>query len=414
MHEEVISAVIDISLGYFTDDLHNKPPQTQAILSSLIRNYITGTIDFQNLENNFHQYIENTKPLQEIKEIMEIGKEPIPETAESPNSDDSSGNHKRKKSHPWTHYEDQRLIAGIMKYGIENWTSISRFVGNGRTRSQCSQRWMRGLDPKISKSQWSKQEEDFLLQLIHFHGNKAWTAISSQMRNRSDVQCRYKYKQLLKEKRIQPGAIPGMNPLIHANLSTKGRKSQQPIHPSPQELHYPQPQQMQPIYIPQMMMPMQQGMMIPGIQQYSSPNMITTPITPPMGAPIPQPSQLSPIPSIQTTLPIPEPPAPVQQAQPIQQSHQVQFTEETVQSHQPPPAVTHTTTHLSVIQDSPREPKLPHVAEFTNSPMQHSPITEFFLHKNTEKEPVADIDVFHHAAPSIDAPVFNAKLYSVY
>ena len=437
MDEEVINAITEISIGHFTEELQNKPPEVHAMLSSYIRSYITGMVQFPVLEMNVQQLVGNAAPLKEIREIMEIEKEPIPETPESKDSEDSSDIHnKRKKSHPWSHYEDQRLIAGIMKHGIENWTSISRFVGNGRTRSQCSQRWMRGLDPKISKAQWSQQEEDLLLHLIQIHGNKAWTTISSQMRNRSDVQCRYKYKQLIKEKKIRPGAIPAMNPLIHQTISAKShspRQASQSPKQSPQQIQrMPQAPYHQQYYIPQMFMPqmmpqMQGGIMMNSLQQTSSPNAMTTPITPPGSIPMaqqpPQPVQLPPAPPIQkqpenvqmiqqqVTNAIPEQPHFAQQQQ---QPQQVQFNEgQTHLNQQQQPHATH-----FYIQDSPHEPKLPPVQpliELANSPLQHSPMpSELLIHKG-EKEPnITELESLHHATPSIVAPTFNAKLYSVY
>ena len=63
---------------------------------------------------------------------------------------------------------------------------------------QCSQRWIRVLDPHISKEQWSSEEETKLLELVGYYGTKAWFKISQIFGNRSDVQCRYKYMQLSK------------------------------------------------------------------------------------------------------------------------------------------------------------------------------------------------------------------------
>lgn len=96
----------------------------------------------------------------------------------------------------WTNSEDLRLLAGMLKYGSESWTSISKFVGNNRTRSQCSQRWNRGLNPRISKEPWTPDEDRFLISLVHRFGEKSWTRVSASIASRSDVQCRYRYYQI--------------------------------------------------------------------------------------------------------------------------------------------------------------------------------------------------------------------------
>jgi hypothetical protein len=99
----------------------------------------------------------------------------------------------------WSTYEDSRLLAGIYRYGVNNWAPISRFVGNSRTRAQCAQRWGRGLNPRICKSSWDPSEDLRLVQLVQTYGDKAWTKVSGSMGNRSDVQCRYHYHQLAKD-----------------------------------------------------------------------------------------------------------------------------------------------------------------------------------------------------------------------
>lgn len=110
-----------------------------------------------------------------------------------------------KKTRPWSLKEDNRLLGAIMRYGLDNWSKVSKFVGNNRTRGQCSQRWSRGLNPSISRFEWSPQEDSTLLNYVQIHGNKKWSKISSLIGNRSDVQCRYRYKQLIKKKaRIGP------------------------------------------------------------------------------------------------------------------------------------------------------------------------------------------------------------------
>ena len=73
---------------------------------------------------------------------------------------------------------------------------MAQFVGNSRTKAQCCQRWSRGLDPKISKIQWTREEDQKLLDLVAQYGQKSWTKIAAEFGNRCDVQCRYRYKQL--------------------------------------------------------------------------------------------------------------------------------------------------------------------------------------------------------------------------
>lgn len=104
----------------------------------------------------------------------------------------------RRKARIWTNEEDFRLLAAIHKYGLNNWTEIVQFVGCGRTRPQCTQRWNRGLDPKICKNNWTEEENIKLLSLVSKHGETFWSKIAEEMGQRSDVQCRYHFFQLKK------------------------------------------------------------------------------------------------------------------------------------------------------------------------------------------------------------------------
>ncbi|KAI5502723.1 RNA polymerase II transcription regulator recruiting protein [Trichomonas vaginalis G3] len=116
----------------------------------------------------------------------------------------------RQRSTPWTPEEDERLLQAVHEQGNSNWAAVATFVGNGRTKAQCSQRFHRVIDPRISKSNWSKEEEEKLLQVVEQYGNKAWTRVAAQFGNRTDVQCRFKYNHIKKKLNAgtQPTPIP--------------------------------------------------------------------------------------------------------------------------------------------------------------------------------------------------------------
>jgi hypothetical protein len=105
----------------------------------------------------------------------------------------------RHKPVRWTAQEDERLVTAIQVHGTENWPMIAAFVGGNRTRAQCAQRWHRGLDPKILKRNWTREEEKKLIDSVRTHGEKAWTRIAADFGNRSDVQCRFRYQFLCKK-----------------------------------------------------------------------------------------------------------------------------------------------------------------------------------------------------------------------
>jgi hypothetical protein len=115
----------------------------------------------------------------------------------------------RKKPRPWSMFEDIRLLAGIHRFGLDNWGSVAQFVGTNRTRAQCAQRCVRGLDPRISKDQWSPEDEEHLLLLVREKGTRIWSQIASAMGNRSDVQCRYHFFQMHRDGKL-PADLVGL------------------------------------------------------------------------------------------------------------------------------------------------------------------------------------------------------------
>ena len=106
----------------------------------------------------------------------------------------------RRKSQPWTIKDDAKLIEAISRYGTGNWINVSNVFRGSRTRSQCSQRWFRVLNPQINKAHWSDEEDKKLIAAIEEFGENSWTRAAAVLGNRCDVQCRYRYKQLMKQK----------------------------------------------------------------------------------------------------------------------------------------------------------------------------------------------------------------------
>jgi hypothetical protein len=158
----------------------------------IVEQYLNSGVSYETASALYRSKFFTTAPIDRIRQILEVSSDSLPSRPTFPEQAF------RRKNHQWTSIEDTRLLSGIHKFGTENWNIVAQYVGNNRTRSQCSQRWQRGLDPRISKSQWSPQEEARLLQLVEAYGNRAWIRISTALGNRSDVQCRYRYHQLLK------------------------------------------------------------------------------------------------------------------------------------------------------------------------------------------------------------------------
>lgn len=221
----------------FTVDI---APQLDAKVLALVRQNITdfveGRSDYVDAVRTFTELVGSSNPIDKLHEILTLPDEPIPETKLEISKEDST---QRKKTRSWTSHEDMRLLAGVHKHGLDSWSNVSHFVGNGRSRSQCSQRWLRVLDPKISKDQWTSNESAMLLSLVAQYGEKSWMKVATELGNRSDVQCRYHYQQLQREDRArrsknpeQPHQEPEVQDAIERPIDPPPRK-QEPIDPPP-------------------------------------------------------------------------------------------------------------------------------------------------------------------------------------
>ena len=105
----------------------------------------------------------------------------------------------RKEQRRWNQKEDDLLLEAIKEFGLSNWTNVAKFVGNERNRSQCSQRYKRDLCPNIKRDKWTFEEEKILMLLVQKFGESSWTTIAREMKTRSDVQCRFHFKNIIKK-----------------------------------------------------------------------------------------------------------------------------------------------------------------------------------------------------------------------
>ena len=244
--------LVDIGIGKY---LELKPEllDNDDILSQLktvLSQYSKGEVSYINASEKVLELTGFIQPLDFIKSILSISEMPIPGNFNIPYPNfhhEVKSSIGRKKSQPWTFYEDQRLLAAIHKYGLSDWSSVSAFVGNNRSQAQCSQRWIRGINPNLSKNSWSQEEDDRLLKLIALHGTKSWTHIASHFGNRCDVQCRYRYYQLYRQLDFQERMtnfctnLEKEGHVIHKNFNPvqRSRKKQTIQYPSiPTTTHF--------------------------------------------------------------------------------------------------------------------------------------------------------------------------------
>jgi len=196
-----VGIILDLAMSLICKNEQSLPDSQKEMLYEIINRYIRGEIQYNLAKAQYQAISPIITPIQTIKDIIEAQ----PFKGEVKNLDEVGD---RRKLH-WSKAEDTRLMAAILRYGTEDWANIVDYVGNGRTRPQCLQRWTRTLNPKINKESWTHMEEQSLLNIVNTVGENCWTKVSHLLGTRSDVQCRYHY-ELMKRRIsiIQTTSIP--------------------------------------------------------------------------------------------------------------------------------------------------------------------------------------------------------------
>uniref|UniRef100_A0A183BXN8 HTH myb-type domain-containing protein n=1 Tax=Globodera pallida TaxID=36090 RepID=A0A183BXN8_GLOPA len=111
---------------------------------------------------------------------------------------------RRKRPKSWTKLlkwfallsKDEILKAAIMKYGKNQWSRIASLL-HRKSAKQCKARWYEWLDPRIKKTEWSREEDEKLLHLAKIMPTQ-WRTIAPIV-GRTAAQCLERYEYLLDE-----------------------------------------------------------------------------------------------------------------------------------------------------------------------------------------------------------------------
>ncbi|CAL1372634.1 unnamed protein product [Linum trigynum] len=111
------------------------------------------------------------------------------------------------KKGPWTTEEDKKLVDFIQAHGHGSWRALPKLAGLNRCGKSCRLRWTNYLKPDIKRGKFSQDEEQTILNLHSFLGNK-WSAIASHLPGRTDNEIKNFWNTHLKKKLIQMGFDP--------------------------------------------------------------------------------------------------------------------------------------------------------------------------------------------------------------
>lgn len=99
----------------------------------------------------------------------------------------------------WTKEEDEALIDAVRQVGERNWQEVAAIMGT-RTGQQCLQRWQKSINPAIRRSRWTPEEDEALKAAVEVYGIGNWNKIQKHIPGRTDMQCRERYTNFLDPK----------------------------------------------------------------------------------------------------------------------------------------------------------------------------------------------------------------------
>ncbi|TYG90533.1 hypothetical protein ES288_A12G189700v1 [Gossypium darwinii] len=126
----------------------------------------------------------------------------------------------RLKRGPWTAEEDKLLTAYIQKHGYGSRGSLPHKAGLEQCGKSCRLRWINYLRPDIKRGKFSLEEEQTIIQLHAFLGNR-WSAIAAHLPKRTDNEIKNHWNTHLKKRLIKMG----IDPMTHKPSTTPSPKN---------------------------------------------------------------------------------------------------------------------------------------------------------------------------------------------
>lgn len=95
----------------------------------------------------------------------------------------------------FTPEEDALLLTLVKEHGSKDWIKISHLMNGKRNPRQCRERYKNYINPELRKDNWTKEEDELLIQKYNEYGGK-WNKIAKYFVNRSDNHLRNRWMMI--------------------------------------------------------------------------------------------------------------------------------------------------------------------------------------------------------------------------
>ncbi|XP_059303412.1 uncharacterized protein LOC132055548 isoform X1 [Lycium ferocissimum] len=109
------------------------------------------------------------------------------------------------KHEEWDPLEEKNLLHAIQQNGMSNWIDISTSVGVCRTPFQCLSHYQRSLNASIIRREWTEEEDIRLSAAVETFGESNWQIVASVIEGRTGTQCSNRWIKTLHPARKRCG-----------------------------------------------------------------------------------------------------------------------------------------------------------------------------------------------------------------